>query len=253
MLEFLTSSQVPLAALVALVGIVYTIIQIRRGRSKGWLKASFLILEVPETESLRNIFPYPSGLVLIENHGSFEEFISAMHYSVEGKAFAEVLFYRQMFSRAIDIELRERSYRDQRFDEAVEALQAHSAMKIHAVLGIDSMTEEEWNAKSNAILGELEAATNEIQRAPEDTTLINYPISIPPGGAKRIDFDIPERWESDLDSITCLKIQTNKEVLHVRRGYAKPSSPCNQFKCRIRHHLLKFFHKGYFHKPHKIG
>ena len=244
MLEFIKSSQGVLTAAVALASIVYVWVQVRKGRSKGWLKALFLILDVSDTESLRNITPYPSGLVLIENHGPFEEFISGMYFSVERKAVVEASSHRQFFYRAIDVESRERSSRNQRFDDALEALKAHRAMKIRIVLDIDSMTEEEWKAKMDAILEEIEAAINEPQR----DTSINYPVSIPPGGAKRIDFDIPERWESDLDSITCLKIQTNKEVLHVRRGYTKPSSPCNQFKCRIRHHLLKFFHK-----PHRIG
>ena len=67
----------------------------------------------------------------------------------------------------------------------------------------------------------------------EDSVVIKYPISIPAGSTKRIDFDIPQKWESDLDSITCLTVQTTKEVLHVKRAYAKPSLPCK--KCKAKH------------------
>ena len=234
---------------VALTAILYGAIQaikaifeVWRGRSTRWLRVFFIILEPPESEPLRNIFPYHSGLVLIENHGPVEEFISALHYSVAGSASVEAQCYRQMFGRAIDV-MKEESKEQIRFDRAVKASDLHSKRKIRATLGIDPMTLDEWQDANDAMRREVDNAFQELEKERKETVFINYPINIPPNSTKRIDFEIPEKWESDLDSITCLTVQTSKEILHVNRGYAKPSSPCQQFKCRIRRHLLRASNK----------
>ena len=112
MSDFLSlSNAVTLASIVvASTSIVYgavhvtkAIVELWRGRSTGWLKIIFAIFEIPESQSERTIFPHSSGFVLIENHGPFEEFISALNYSVEGKGLVQVQCYRQLFDRAIDL------------------------------------------------------------------------------------------------------------------------------------------------------
>ena len=227
------------SVVVAFTGIVYgaiqgikAIVELRRGRSTGWLKIIFCIFDIPESESERSIFPYPSGLVLIENHGPFEEFVSALNYSVEGKGFVGVQCYRQFFDRAIDV-LTRTSYEQTRFDEAIEASESHSRTRINAVIDISPTSLDDWHHKNAAIRKEVDDAYKEVQKEREDSVVIKYPLSIPAGSTKRIDFDIPQQWESDLDSIKCLTVQTTKEVLHVKRAYAKPSLPCK--KCKAKH------------------
>ena len=224
---------------VALASIVYgaiqatkAIVELRRGRSKGWLKIIFAIFEVPESESERTIFPYPSGLIFIENHGPFEESISALNYSIEGKALVQVQCYRQMFGRAID-KLTSSSYEQQRFDKAIEASQLHSKEQIRSFLHVSPTAHDEWQQKNDAIRKEVENAFGATKKEQGEDIVIKYPLSIPAGSTTYIHFDIPEIWESDLVSITCLTVQTTKEVLHVRRVYTKPSLPCD--KCRTNH------------------
>ena len=125
------------------------------------------------------------------------------------------------------------SYEQARFDEAIEASESHSRTRINAVLDISPTSLDEWHHKNAAIRKEVDDAYKEVQKEREDSVVIKYPLSIPAGSTKRIDFDIPQQWESDLDSIKCLTVQTTKEVLHVKRAYAKPSLPCK--KCKAKH------------------
>ena len=239
--DFLSlSNAVTLASVVvASTSIVYgaiqgtkAIVELRRGRSTGWLKIIFCIFDIPESQSERAIFPYPSGLVLIENHGPFEEFISALNYSVQGKGFLQVQCYRQFFDRAADLIARN-SYEQTRFERAIEASETHYKTQVNAIIDISPTSLDEWHHKNDAIRKEVADAFEEVQKEREDSIVIKYPLSIPAGSTIRIDFDIPQKWESDLDSITCLTVQTTKEVLHVKRAYAKPSLPCK--KCRAKH------------------
>ena len=241
MSDFLSlSNAVTLASIVVgFTSIVYgaiqgtkAIVELRRGRSTGWLKVIFVIFDVPEAEWERNIFPHPSGLVIIDNQGPFEEFISAMHYSVEGKALVQVQCYRQMFYRAID-KINETSYEQQRFDRAVTVSVNHSKAEIYAFLDISPTASDEWHQTYDAIRKEVDDAFEALRKERKDDIVIEYPLSIPAGSARNIHFDIPEHWEHDLESITCLTVQTTKENLHVERAYAKPSLPCT--KCRINH------------------
>ena len=236
--DFLSlSNAVMLASIVvAFTGIVYgaiqgikAIVELRRGRPTGWLKIIFCIFDIPESQSERTLFPHPSGLLLIENHGPFEEFISALDYSVEGKGFVQVQCYSQIFGRAID-EIAGNSYEQKRYDSAIDASISHSKARIHAFVDISPTAWDEWQQKHDAIRKEVDDAFEGVKRQQENQIVIKYPLSVPAGSTRRIDFDIPEKWESDLDSITCLTVQTTKEVLHVKRGYAKPSLPCK--KCR---------------------
>ena len=218
---------------VGAAGIVWLYIQIKRGRSTGWLKVIFVVFDTPESQWERNTFPNPSGFVLIENHGPFEEFISGMSYSVEGKALVQVLSHRQPFARAAD-KIREIPYEQRRFDEAIKASELHSKRWINATLDNSLTAIDEWHQENNAIREEVNDAFAGLKNETREIIFIEYPVSIGPGSSKRIDFDIPETWESDLASITCLTVQTAKEIIHVKRGYVQPSSPCK--KCRSRNH-----------------
>ena len=224
---------------VALAGVVYLVVQgfkafveLRRGRSTRWLKIIFCIFDISESQSEAAILPHPSGLVLIENRGPFEEFVSALNYSVQGKGFVQVQFYRQLFDRAIDL-IGGKSYEQNRFDKAIEASEIHSEARIIAFFDISPTAWDEWQLKNNAIRKEVDDAVEAVTKQQDAGIIIEYPLSVPAGSTRRIDFDIPQRWESDLDSITCLTVQTTKEVLHVKRAYAKPSLPCK--KCRAHH------------------
>ena len=208
------------------------IVELKRGRSKGWLKVIFAIFAVPESQSERNIFSHPSGLLLIENQGPFEEFISALHYSIEGKGIVQVQCYRQIVGYAID-KMAGNSHEQKRFDSAIEASVIHSKAQIHAIFDISPTALYEWQQKNDAIRKEVDDAFKEVKNQKEDQIVIEYPLSVPAGSTRRIDFEIPEKWQSDLDSITCLTVQTAKEALHVKRAYEKPSLPCN--KCRTTH------------------
>ena len=241
MSDFLSlSNAVTLASIVVgFTSIVYgaiqgtkAIVELRRGRSTGWLKVIFVIFDVPESEWERNVFPHPSGLVIIDNQGPFEEFISAIHYSIEGKALVQVQCYRQAFRRAID-KINETSYEQQRFDEAVEASANHSKAEIYAFLDISPTAYDEWNQTYDAIRKDVDVALKSLRTEREDSIAIEYPLSIPAGSARNIHFDIPEQWEYDLESITCLTVQTTKENLHAKRGYPTPSLPCT--KCKVNH------------------
>ena len=237
MLDYLS-----LSIIVAIAGLTYTlsqvikaVVEIRRGRSTGWLKVIFGILEVPDSEPLRRLSPYPSGFILVENRGPFEESISSLHYSITGSTLVEVQCYRQMFGRAIDKLIGE-SPEQQRFDEAIEEAERHKRRRAEAILGVGAMDLDQWQIQNDAIRQEVKNAHEAFERKPDDSVVIRYPINIPPGGTKRIDFDIPEQWESNLSSVTCLTVRTAKEVLHVKRSYARPSSPCHRPECRSNDH-----------------
>ena len=224
---------------VVLSGIVYgavqvikAIVELRRGRSTGWLRIIFCIFDVPGSETERTIVPHPSGLVLIENRGPFEEFVSDLRYSVEGKGFVPVQCYRQFFDRAIDL-IGGNSYEAKRFDRATEAFEIHSKAWIQARVDVSPTAWDEWNLQSDAIRKEVGDAFEAMEKQRDDPVVIEYPLSVPAGSTRRIDFDIPQNWEPDLAAITCLTVQTTKEVLHVKRAYAKPSLPCK--KCRVNH------------------
>ena len=224
---------------VVIAGIVYgavqgtkAIVELRRGRSTGWLKVIFCIFDVPESETERTIVPHPSGLVLIENRGPFEEFVSDLSYSIEGKGLIPVQCYRQLFHRAIDL-IGGNSYEQRRWDKAIKVLEVHSKDRIRAFLDSSPTAWDEWQVKHDAIRKELDGAFEAMKKQQDDPVVIEYPLSVPAGSTRRIDFDIPQNWEPDLAAITCLTVQTAKGVLHVKRTYAKPSLPCK--KCRTNH------------------
>ena len=121
-------------------------------------------------------------------------------------------------------------FEQRRFDEAIEASQRYSEKWIHAKLDPSLTAIDEWQKESNAIRKEVEDAFAGLRNEKGESIIIEYPISIGPGSSTRIDFDIPERWAADLGAITCLTVQTSKEIIHVKRGHVKPSSPCK--KCR---------------------
>ena len=242
MSDFLSlSNAVTLASIVvAFTSIVYgaiqgfkAIVELRRGRSTGWLKVIFVIFDVPESQWERNIFPHPSGLVIIENRGPFEEYVAALHYSIEGKALLQVQWYRQMFRRSID-KMMDPSYEQQRFDRAIEASAIHSKAKAYAFLDVSPTASDEWQRKNDAIRKEINDALESLREQREDDIVIEYPLSIPAGSTRQVHFEIPEQWEHDLNAITCLTVQTTKEILHVKRAYPEASLPCT--KCRTKHH-----------------
>ena len=242
MSDFLSlSNAVTLASIVVgFASIVYgaiqgykAIVELRRGRSTGWLKVIFVIFDVPEAQSERTIFPHPSGLVIIENRGPFEEHVTALNYSIEGKVLLHVQCYRQMFRRARDM-ITEPSYEQRRFDRAVEAAATHSRAEVYAFLDISPTASDEWHHKNDAIKKELDDAYEGLRNQREDNIFIEYPLSIPAGSSRQIHFEIPEQWEHDLDAITCLTVQTTKEILHVKRAYPEAALPCT--KCRTKHH-----------------
>ena len=214
---------------IGVAGIYWIYVQVKRGRSTGWLKVIFVVFDTPESQWERAVYPFPTGFVLIENHGPFEEFVSGMNYSVEGKGVGQVLCHRQAFARAAD-KIKEVPYEQRRFDEAIEASQRHSEKWIHAKLDSSITAIGEWQQESNAVRKEVEDAFTVLKNEKGESIFIEYPLSIGPGRSTRIDFDIPERWEADLGAITCLTVQTSKEIIHVKRGHVKPSSPCK--KCR---------------------
>ena len=227
----------------ALAGIVYLGFQIRkvivehkRGRSTGWLKIIFGIFDVPESESERAILPHPSGFVMIMNQGPFEEFVSGLSYTVGGKYVVQVQLYRQLFDRAADL-LRENSSEQNRFEQAYEDLKVHSKGRIRAMLDISPTVWDEWQAEDNANRKEFKDAYEAVEKQQNNPRanpiVIDYPLSVPAGSTRRIDFDIPEKWGSHLAAITCLTVETTKEVLHVDRTYPKSSQPCR--KCRVKH------------------
>lgn len=225
----------------ALAGIVYLCFQIRkvivehgRGRSTGWLKVIFCIFDVPESETERAILPHPSGFILIMNQGPFEEFVSNLRYDVSGKGVVQVQLYRQFFGRAADL-LGKNSYEQDRFEQAYKEIEVHSRGRIRAILDTSSTAWDEWQAKDNANRKEFKDASEAVEKQQnnlkDNPIFIEYPLSVPAGGTRRIDFEIPERWEPDIAAITCLTVETTKEVMHVKRAYLKPSQPCR--KCKV--------------------
>ena len=227
----------------ALAGIVYlgfqirkVIVEHRRGRSTGWLKIIFCILDVSESESERTLLPHPSGYVLIMNQGPFEEFVSNLRYNLEGKGVVQVQLYRQLFDRGADL-LGKNSYEQDHFEQAYEELEVHSRGRIRAILDISPTAWDEWRAKDKANRKKFKDAYEAVEKQQNNPNgnpiVIEYPLSVPAGSTRRIDFEIPEKWESELAAITCLTVETTKEVLHVDRAYPKPSQPCR--KCRIKH------------------
>lgn len=124
------------------VQVYKAIVELRRGRSKGWLKVVFCVFDVPESESERTILPHPSGFVFIMNQGPFEEYISNLRYDIAGKAVVQVQLYRQFFDRASDL-LGKNSYEQDHFEEAYEELEAHSRGRIRAMLDISPVALDE--------------------------------------------------------------------------------------------------------------
>ena len=218
------------------VQVYKAIVELRRGRSKGWLKVIFCIFDVPESESERAILPHPSGYVLIMNQGPFEEFVSNLRCDVAGKGVVQVQLYRQFFDRAADL-LGKNSYEQDRFEQAYEEIEVHSRGRIRAILDISPTARDEWQAKDKANRKEFKDAYEAVEKQQNNPKgnpiIIDYPLSVPAGSTRRIDFEIPPKWEPDLAAITCLTVETSKEVLHVKRAYTKPSQPCR--KCRVKH------------------
>ena len=158
--------------------------------------------------------------------------MSDLRYSVEGKGLVQVQCYRQFFVRAIDL-IGGNSPEQHRFDQAIEALQIHSKERTRAYLDVSPTGWDEWKLQSDAIRKEANDAFGAMEKQQDNPVVIEYPLSVPAGSTRRIDFDIPQNWEPDLAAITCLTVQTTKEVLHVKRAYPKTSLPCK--KCRANH------------------
>ena len=213
------------------------IVEVWRGRSKGRLKVIFAIWDTPDDGPMKNINPYPSGLVIVQNQGPFEEHIQAMNYSVEGKSTVGVMCYRQPFRRASEA-IAERPWSQQHFEKLAEERREHAKAKAYAFLSISETAAEDWRRKDDALREDIQNAYEAIKKQRkelgEDKVVINYPLVIPAGSSKRVDFDIPERWENHLDAITCLTVETTKEIVHVKRAYPEPSLPCT--KCTTQHH-----------------
>ena len=189
---------------VVIAGIVYgavqgtkAIVELRRGRSTGWLRIIFGIFDVPESETERTIVPHPSGLVLIENRGPFEEFVYALHYSVEGKGFVRVQCYRQFFDRAIDL-IGGNSPEQHRFDEAIEASEIHSKERIRAFLDVSPTAWDEWKLQSDAIRKEVDDAFEAMEKQRDNPVVIEHPLSVPAGSTKlKPRRDVHSRGDED--------------------------------------------------------
>ena len=238
MTDFLSLANAVLVASIVYgaVQVCKAIVELRRGRSKGWLKVIFCIFDIPESESERALLPHPSGYVLIMNQGPFEEFVSNLRCDVVGKGVVQVQLYRQFFDRAADL-LGKNSYEQDRFEQAYEDLEVHSRGRIRAILDISPTAWNEWRAKDKANRKEFKDAHEAVEKQQNNPKgnpiIIDYPLSVPAGSTRRIDFEIPQKWEPDLAAITCLTVETTKEVLHVERAYPKPSQPCR--RCKVNH------------------
>lgn len=145
------------------VQVYKAIVELRRGRSKGWLKVIFCIFDVPESESERAILPHPSGYVLIMNQGPFEEFVSNLRCDVAGKGVVQVQLYRQFFDRAADL-LGKNSYEQDRFEQAYEEIEVHSRGRIRAILDISPTARDEWQAKDKANSKEFKEAYEAVEK-----------------------------------------------------------------------------------------
>ena len=65
-------------------------------------------------------------------------------------------------------------------------------------------------------------AVEKQQNNPKDNPIIiEYPLSVPAGSTRRIDFEIPEKWESHLAAITCLTVETTQRSPACEKGLSK--------------------------------
>ena len=92
---------------------------------------------------------------MIMNQGPFEEFISALSYTVGGKDVVQVQMYRQFFDRAVDL-LKENSFEQERFERAIRASEIHHRERTRAYFSISPTAWDEWQSEDNANRKEIQ-------------------------------------------------------------------------------------------------